>query len=136
MLVRWHLRPLRLAEISGKLCGVNQNTTQQSQGAPIGTAIHPSKTTPTSQKWKSQKAPIPGGGKRATAPELLPVWIDCRRAEHLFTIKKSTLYRLAAEGKIVSTSLRERGKLRGKRLFSTVSLQNLLESRASGGEES
>jgi len=136
VLVRWHLRPLHSFAGSGKVCGVNQNTTQQSQGAPIGTAIHPSTTTPTSQKWKSQKAPIAGSGQRGTAPQLLPEWIDARRANHLFTICKSTLYRLADEGKLRTSSLRERGKLRGKRLFSTVSLQNLIESRASGGEES
>jgi hypothetical protein len=64
----------------------------------------------------------------------LPEWVDARRANHLFSLCKSTLYRLADEGKIRTVSLRDRGKLRGKRLFSTASIQLLLESRATGGE--
>lgn len=66
---------------------------------------------------------------------LLPEWVDVKRANHLFSLCKSTLYRLADEGKIRTCSLRDRGKLRGKRLFSTASISALLNSRASGGEE-
>ncbi|MEI6675124.1 MAG: helix-turn-helix domain-containing protein [Verrucomicrobiota bacterium] len=114
---------------------MNQNTTQKHQGAPIGTAIHPSTATSTSLKWKGPKAPIAGGGHRAEK-QPLPEWVDVRRANHIFTISKSTIYRLSDEGKIRTCSLKERGKLRGKRLFSTDSIVSYLESRASGGEQS
>jgi hypothetical protein len=130
------LRPLRTLKKSGKLCGVNQNTTQQHQGAPIGTATHPSTATPTSQKWESPKAPIADRAQRAPAKQPLPEWIDARRANHIFTLCKSSLYRIAAEGKIRTASLKDRGKLRGKRLFSTDSIVSYLESRASGGDAS
>ena len=53
----------------------------------------------------------------------------------MFNISKSTLYRLIAEGKIKSSSLRERGMRRGKRLVSTDSVAAYLEGRASGGTE-
>jgi len=130
------LRPLRRAKKSGNFDGVNQNTTQQHQGGPTGTATHSGSTTTAPQKWGHTKERIVECGLQMPANQLLPEWIDARRANHLFTICKSTLYRLADEGKIRTSSLRERGKLRGKRLFSTVSLQNFINSRASGGEES
>jgi len=114
---------------------VNQNTTRKSQGAPIGTAIQPSTATPIRQKWNGPKAPVAGGGKRATEKQPLPEWVDIRRANHIFTLCKSTLYRLSDEGEIRTCSLKERGKLRGKRLFSTDSIVSYLESRASGGEK-
>jgi hypothetical protein len=64
-----------------------------------------------------------------------PEWLDAKGVDAVFSICKSTTYRLAAEGKIVSCSLRERGKLRGKRLFSYLSISELLMRRATGGEE-
>jgi len=72
---------------------------------------------------------------RQSSDSILPPWIDAKRVHQLFCLSKSTLYRLADEGKIRSTSLRDRDKLRGKRLFSTASISALLESRATGGEE-
>lgn len=63
-----------------------------------------------------------------------PEWIDAKGARAAFYLCRSTLYRLADEGKIRTTSLRDRGKLRGKRLFSYDGILALLESRASGGE--
>jgi hypothetical protein len=63
-----------------------------------------------------------------------PEWGDAKTARLIYGICKSTLYRLADEGKIRTSSLRERGKLRGKRLFSLDSIASLIESRATGGE--
>ncbi len=63
-----------------------------------------------------------------------PEWLDARGARSTFYLCRSTLYRLADEGKIRTTSLRERGQKRGKRLFSYDSIAAFLESRATGGE--
>jgi hypothetical protein len=64
-----------------------------------------------------------------------PEWGDCRTIHTHFGLSKSTLYRLADEGKIRTSSLRERGKLRGKRLFSLDSVAAFIESRVTGGKE-
>jgi hypothetical protein len=66
--------------------------------------------------------------------EVMPIWGDSRMVHAYFGIGRSTLYRLVGEGKIRSASLRERGKLRGKRLFLLASIEVFIESRASGGE--
>lgn len=63
-----------------------------------------------------------------------PEWVDAREAKRLFSLGKTTLYALANDGKIRTCSLRERGKLRGKRLFSYDSIKQHIESRATGGE--
>lgn len=68
----------------------------------------------------------------ATTPR--PEWADAKGIQRIFGLSRSTLYRLTEEGKIRSSSLRERGKLRGKRLFSCDSVAGLIESRATGGE--
>lgn len=67
--------------------------------------------------------------------QLRPEWGDARVVQSLFCICKSTLYRLADEGKIRTSSLRERGKLRGKRLFDLDSISRYIEKMASGGED-
>ena len=72
----------------------------------------------------------------ATAPVAMrPEWGDAKLVKTHFGLSKSTIYRLADDGKIRSSSLRERGKLRGKRLFSMDSIAHFIESRATGGEE-
>lgn len=71
---------------------------------------------------------------KSTITDTRPEWIDARAVQHIFGICKSTAYRLADEGKIRTSSLRERGKLRGKRLFSLDSISRFIESRATGGE--
>lgn len=70
-----------------------------------------------------------------TATPTRPEWSDAKDIRTRFGISKSTLYRLADEGKIRTSSLRERGKLRGKRLFSLDSIAAFIEARATGGEE-
>ena len=64
-----------------------------------------------------------------------PEWTDCKGITRIFGIHKSTIYRLEAEGKIRTSSLRERGKLRGKKLISCDSVAAYIESMATGGEE-
>lgn len=67
-------------------------------------------------------------------PPTRPEWADCRNITRIYGIGKSTLYRLESEGKIRSSSLRERGKARGKKLFSCDSVAAYIEKMASGGE--
>lgn len=68
------------------------------------------------------------------ASPIRPEWSDAKDVRTRFGICKSTLYRLCEEGKIRTSSLRERGRKRGKRLFSTDSIAAYIESLASGGE--
>lgn len=75
----------------------------------------------------------PTASKPAHSPTR-PEWGDAKAVRAFFGICKSTAYRLADEGKIRTSSLRERGKLRGKRLFSMDSIAAFIESRATGGE--
>lgn len=73
--------------------------------------------------------------KKSTTHSILPLWGDAKTVQAHFGICKSTTYRLAAEGKIRTSSLRERGMLRGKRLFNLPSIEAFIEARATGGEE-
>lgn len=66
-------------------------------------------------------------------PHFQPEWIDAKLAKQLFSLSRTTLYELVAAGRIRTVSLRERGKLRGKRLFSYDSIKEFLEKRATGG---
>jgi hypothetical protein len=88
-----------------------------------------SETTTTTTR-RQQLADIKG-----TAITIRPEWVDCKGITRIFSIGKSTLYRLEAEGKIIGVSLRERGKLRGKKLFSCDSVAAVIEKMAKGGEE-
>jgi hypothetical protein len=64
-----------------------------------------------------------------------PEWGDIKAVRSRFGIGKTTTYRLAEEGKIRTSSLRERGMKRGKRLFSFDSIAAYIERMATGGEE-
>ena len=68
-----------------------------------------------------------------TIPVDKPEWASALTISRMFGLSRSTLYELAAAGKIRSASLRDRGKKRGKRLFSTDSVSSFIESRATGG---
>ena len=102
------------------------STTNQQNSAPKGSFKPNTNTTRQEIVTASQRLHI----------QDRPEWIDCRRVKSLFTISRSTVYRLAEEGKIKTVSLKERGNIRGKRLFSYDSLSQWLNSRATGGEES
>ena len=71
---------------------------------------------------------------KPTAPPDRPEWGDCRAVHARFGIGKSTLYRLEAEGKIRACSLRERGKLRGKKLWSMDSVAQFIERMATANQ--
>ena len=68
-----------------------------------------------------------------TQPIFQPEWIDAKQVQLVFSIGKTTLYHLAAAGKIRTVSLREEGKERGKRLFYSNSIRAFLDSQAEGG---
>jgi len=57
-----------------------------------------------------------------------PEWGDARTVHATFGLGKSTLYRAHAEGKIRAVSMRERGKLRGKKLWNLDSIAAWIES--------
>jgi len=60
------------------------------------------------------------------------VWLSIRDASRRYSISRSKLYDLLAEGKIKSCVLRRRDALRGKRLLSAESINALLENLATG----
>lgn len=62
-----------------------------------------------------------------------PEWGDAKAVNRHFGLSRSTLHRLATSGKIRSSSLRERGKSKGKKLYSMDSIAEYIDSHASGG---
>jgi hypothetical protein len=67
----------------------------------------------------------------ARASQLDPEFCDVRGLDRLFGIKRSLGYQLLAEGLIQSVSLRRRGQVRGKRLFSVDSVRAYLRKQMS-----
>lgn len=61
-------------------------------------------------------------------------WFSVRDACHFASVSKPTLYSWLNRGLIRNVALRERGRIKGKRLVSVQSLRHFLESRATGGE--
>jgi hypothetical protein len=59
---------------------------------------------------------------------------DSPGAFHRFGVKRSLLYELHAQGLIEGVSLRTRGRLRGKRLWSVDSIREFLRSRMREGK--
>lgn len=57
-----------------------------------------------------------------------PEFVDHHGAKAIFSLGRSHLYNLNAEGKIRSVSLRERGKTKGKRLFIVDSIREYLRA--------
>jgi len=54
-----------------------------------------------------------------------PEWVDVAGVEKLFGLRRSFVYNLIAENRIASVSIRQRGKLRGKRMVSCDSVRAL-----------
>jgi hypothetical protein len=77
--------------------------------------------------------PLIGGAVRP--PQLDPEFVDCKGLEAGWGIKRSLAYQLLADGKIKGVSLRRRGALRGKRLFSVDSVRSYLSSQMENGGE-
>jgi hypothetical protein len=129
------MRPLRRGRTRANVAPMANNLPTTKWG---GTAAVNKQNT---NRNDSGSGPVAANAQRTTAKppgrpvqEQRPEWADAKGIQRMFGIGKSTLYRLIDEGKVKSTSLRERGKLRGKRLVSTDSVSTLLESRATGGE--
>jgi hypothetical protein len=64
----------------------------------------------------------------------LPVWVRApvRGPERYSGLSRAKLYQLATDGKIVSKSVREPGKVRGCRLFLLRSILDYIESCPTG----
>lgn len=60
-------------------------------------------------------------------------WLRVKEACAYSRLSKPKLYDLMNRGLVKSSSLRERGQIKGTRLVSFDSLRQFLESRASGG---
>jgi len=58
-----------------------------------------------------------------------PEFVDCKGLEAGWGIKRSLAYELLADGAITGVSLRRRGQLRGKRLFSVHSIRQFLRKQ-------
>ena len=68
-----------------------------------------------------------------TATTAKPEFADHRGARALFGLSRASLYRLADDGKIRSVSIRNRGALRGRRLFDCDSIRAFIASQMEGG---
>jgi hypothetical protein len=73
---------------------------------------------------------VPLTGEATRPPQHIdPEFVDCRGLEAGWGIKRSLAYQLLNDGKIRGVSLRRRGRLRGKRLFSVDSVRAYLASQ-------
>ena len=72
--------------------------------------------------------PLIGGATRPPQ-HIDPEFVDCKGLEAGWGIKRSLAYQLLADGAIKGVSLRRRGQLRGKRLFSVDSVREFLRKR-------
>jgi len=70
---------------------------------------------------------------RAAEP-INPEFVDFVGLRELFGIKRSLAYELLRDGAIQSVSLRLRGQVRGKRLFSVDSVRQFLRQRMEAGK--
>lgn len=57
-----------------------------------------------------------------------PEWIDAKEAKRLFSMGKTTLYGLVADGKIRTSLVKQRGRVKGRRLFSYDSIKAIIEA--------
>ena len=72
--------------------------------------------------------PLIGGAVRPPQ-HIDPEFVDCRGLEAGWGIKRSLAYQLLHDGKIHGVSLRRRGAIRGKRLFSVDSVRSFLRQQ-------
>jgi hypothetical protein len=72
--------------------------------------------------------PLIGGAVRPPQ-HIDPEFVDCKGLEAGWGIKRSLAYQLLTEGKIQGVSLRRRGAIRGKRLFSVDSVRAFLREQ-------
>ena len=79
----------------------------------------------------NRSAPAMGGTLTTTSPiiaegRLEPEFAGHAKIRDLFDLSRTHLHRLSTTGKIRSVCLRERGKLRGRRLYDVESIRVLL----------
>jgi hypothetical protein len=75
-------------------------------------------------------------GKAMAASEIAdPEFVDVAGLRRVFGIKRSLAYALLSEGLIRGVSLRRRGAVRGKRLFSVDSVRAFLNSQMKGNAQ-
>jgi hypothetical protein len=67
-----------------------------------------------------------GGFSRQIVGIVSPEFINHHQATAIFGLHRSHLYQLVQAGKIKSVSLRERNKIKGKRLFIADSIREFL----------
>jgi hypothetical protein len=67
-----------------------------------------------------------GGFSRQLVGIISPEFINHHQATAIFGLHRSHLYQLVQAGKIKSVSLRERNKIKGKRLFIADSIREFL----------
>jgi hypothetical protein len=72
--------------------------------------------------------PLMGGATRPPH-HIDPEFVDCKGLEAGWGIKRSLAYQLLNDGKIHGVSLRRRGTIRGKRLFSVDSVRSFLRKQ-------
>jgi hypothetical protein len=76
---------------------------------------------------------IPISEAAVRASRIDPEFVDCEGLQAGWGIKRSLAYELLADGKIQGVSLRRRGAVRGKRLFSVDSIRRFLREQMEGG---
>ena len=72
---------------------------------------------------------VPLRESAARASHVDPEFVDCKGLEAGWGIKRSLAYQLLTEGKIQGVSLRRRGAIRGKRLFSVDSVRAFIREQ-------
>ena len=81
----------------------------------------------------NRPTPVMGGNLTITPPAVAGGHLDPEFAGHakireLFDLSRTHLHRLSTEGLIRSVSLRQRGRLRGRRLYDVQSVREYLQS--------
>lgn len=80
------------------------------------------------QQTDSTSAPLNEGAARPSQ-QIDPEFVDCDGLRQGFGIKRSLAYELLRVGAIKGVSLRRRGQVRGKRLFSVDSVRAFLREQ-------
>jgi hypothetical protein len=78
---------------------------------------------------RTDKTTVPLSEAAARASHLHPEFVDCKGLEAGWGIKRSLAYQLLNDGVIKGVSLRRRGAIRGKRLFSVDSVRAFLREQ-------
>jgi hypothetical protein len=68
-----------------------------------------------------------------STPKRVRDWVRVNEACEMFSISKPVLYGWMGKGWIRNSSIKSRNQIRGVRLVQLSSIQDLIESRATGG---